>query len=195
MFTRLLVVALSLILLTTACVHRQALTLATYNIRNGKGMDNKTDLSRTAEVLKSFKADVIAVQEADSATVRSGGRFVLGDLAEKGSWRYLFAPAIAYNGGTYGVGILSKKGALRHYAVPLPGREEERVLLVAEFKRHVVFCTHLSLNAADRAASLAIINGQAALFTKPVYLMGDLNAEPGSDLLNAVTGDSCTFTV
>jgi endonuclease/exonuclease/phosphatase (EEP) superfamily protein YafD len=49
-------------------------------------------------------------------------------------------------------------------------------------------------------ASLDIINTEASLFTKPVYLMGDLNAEPASNLLTALgkdwtnlSGESFTF--
>ena len=130
--------------------------LITYNIRNAKGMDNKTDYNRTAAVIKNAYADIIALQELDSATKRNGGEYALKILAEKTGLHFLFGAAIAYQGGKYGVGILSKQKPLKWYTVNLPGREEERVLLVAEFKKYVIFCTHLSLTDADRLKCLLL---------------------------------------
>ncbi|HEV7330574.1 MAG TPA: endonuclease/exonuclease/phosphatase family protein [Flavisolibacter sp.] len=159
------------------------LKLLSYNIRNGKGMDNQTDYDRTVAVLKKADPHVMALQEVDSITGRSKGVDVLSLLAEKTGMHGVYGAAINYNGGRYGVGILSGEKPLQHYTVPLPGREEQRVLLVAEFSDYVIFCTHLSLTAEDRLASIAVVNRQAEGFTKPIYLLGDLNAEPSSTFL------------
>ena len=155
-----------------------------YNIRNAKGMDNKADYGRTAAVIQNANADIIALQELDSVTKRNGGEDVLKILSERTGLFAVYGAAIDYQGGKYGVGILSKQKPLNNYTVPLPGREEMRVLLVAEFKKHVIFCTHWSLTEADRVTSASVINKEAAKFRKPVYLLGDLNAEPTS---NAIT--------
>ena len=175
------------------------LKLASYNIRNGKGMDGKTDLDRTVSVIKNMDADVIALQEVDSMTKRNEVD-VLKYLEEKLKLNSVFGAAISYQGGKYGVGLLSKQKPIRHYTIPLPGKEEERVLLVVEFKKYIVFSTHLSLTEADRNTSVEIINQQAALFTKPVYLFGDLNAEPQSTAMtllkrdwNLLSGEAPTF--
>lgn len=176
------------------------LRLMTYNIRNAKGMDNKADYDRTAAVIKNANADIIALQELDSATKRNGSEYALKILAEKTGLHFLFGAAISYQGGRYGVGILSKQKPLKWYTIPLPGKEEERVLLVGEFKKYVIFCTHLSLTNADRLTSVAIINAQANNFTKPIYLLGDLNAEPSSNAITAlqqkwtlISGEEVTF--
>jgi endonuclease/exonuclease/phosphatase family metal-dependent hydrolase len=176
------------------------LRLISYNIRNGKGMDNITDYSRIANVFNNANADVIAVQEVDSITQRNKNLDVLAHLAKTTNLHGVYGAAIDYNGGRYGVGILSKHKALNYYTVPLPGREEKRVLLVAEFEQYVIFCTHLSLTEEDRLTSLATIDSQAARFTKPVYLLGDLNAEPSSPAINLLkknwkllTSDAPTF--
>jgi endonuclease/exonuclease/phosphatase family metal-dependent hydrolase len=162
------------------------LRLLSYNIRNGKGMDNKVDYDRTATVLKNSKADIIALQELDSVTKRNGGENTIQVLADKTGLFQVYGSAIPYQGGKYGVGILSKQKPLKYYTVPLPGREEERVLLIAEFTKYVIFCTHLSLTAEDRIASIAIINEQAEKFRKPIYLLGDLNAEPASKAITSL---------
>lgn len=159
------------------------LRLLSYNIRNAKGMDNKTDYDRTASVIKNVNANVIALQELDSVTKRSSVD-VLKILAQKTGYHFVYGAAIQYQGGGYGVGILSKQKPLRWYTIPLPGREEERILLVAVFKRYVIFCTHWSLTEADRLTSADIINREAGKFTKPVYLLGDMNAEPNSVAIN-----------
>lgn len=158
---------------------QRKLRLLSYNIRNAKGMDNKTDYDRTAAVLKNANAHIIALQELDSVTKRSGVD-VLKILAGKTGYHSVYGAAIHYQGGRYGVGILSKEKPLRWYTLPLPGREEERILLVAVFKKYVIFCTHWSLTEADRLTSADIINREAAKFTKPIYLLGDMNAEPNS---------------
>ncbi|NTS41842.1 endonuclease/exonuclease/phosphatase family protein [Flavisolibacter sp. BT320] len=166
-----------------------ALRLLSYNVRNGKGMDNVTDYDRTAAVIKKAGAQVVALQELDSATGRSQGVDVLSVLAQKTGMHGVYGAAIPYNGGRYGVGILSREKPLRHYTVPLPGREEQRVLLVAEYKEFVLFNTHLSLTEEDRTASISIINKEAVQFTKPIFLLGDLNAEPSSLFLSQLKKD------
>lgn len=176
------------------------LRIVSYNVRNGKGMDNKTDYDRTAAVILKAGAQVVALQELDSATVRSQGVDVLSVLAKKTGMHGVYGAAIPYSGGKYGVGVLSKEKPLRNYSVPLPGKEEQRVLLVAEFNGFVIFNTHLSLTEDDRMASITLINKEATKFKKPVFLLGDLNAEPSSAFLTQLrkdwqllSGDAPTF--
>jgi endonuclease/exonuclease/phosphatase family metal-dependent hydrolase len=171
----------------TAAAQQTNLTLLSYNVRNGKGMDNQTNYDRTAAVIQKAAAQVVALQELDSSTGRSQGVDVLSVLAQKTGMHAVYGAAIPYNGGKYGVGILSKEKPLRFYTVPLPGREEQRVLLVAEFTTFVIFNTHLSLTEEDRLSSIALINREADRFTKSIYLLGDLNAEPSSLFIKNLT--------
>jgi endonuclease/exonuclease/phosphatase family metal-dependent hydrolase len=168
--------------------------LLTYNIRNAKGMDNKVDYDRIAAVLLQAKADIIALQEVDSVTTRSARVDVLQQLAQKTGMHAVYGAAIPLQGGKYGVALLSKEKPLQHYTVPLPGKEEERVLLVVEFKKYVVFNTHFSLTEADRLTSVNKINEQSARFQKPIYLLGDLNAEPASPVIAALQQDWTLLT-
>ena len=41
------------------------LQLVAYNIKHGRGMDNKVDLRRIASVLRKLKPDLVALQEID----------------------------------------------------------------------------------------------------------------------------------
>lgn len=159
---------------------RLTIHLTSYNIQHGKGFDGKIDYARQADVLLKAKADVVAIQEVDSVTRRSGGLYSLEEIGKHAGMYSTFAPAIDFQGGKYGIGILSKTQPISSHRIPLPGREESRMLLVAEFKHYVVACTHLSLTETDRLSSIPLIVEEAARWQKPFILMGDLNDEPGS---------------
>lgn len=163
-------------------VHKVRLT--SYNIQHGKGMDGRIDYDRQARILRKAHADVAAIQEVDSATRRCEGLYSLGEIGRKAKMYATFAPTIKYQGGKYGIGILSKKRPLSVHRIPLPGREEPRMLLVAEFKHYVVACAHLTLTDEDRMASLPLIVAEASKWQKPFLIMGDLNDEPGMPFYN-----------
>ena len=71
----------------------------------------------------------------------------------------------------------------------LPGREEARALIMAEFDNYIYCCTHLSLTEEDRMASLELIKDFAAAHKKPFFLAGDLNAEPESAFIKYLQQD------
>ena len=153
-------------------------TLMSYNVRNCLGMDDRRDVARTASVINAVRPDVVAVQELDSVTGRSGGAYVLADLAAATGMIPLYAPAIAYDGGAYGIGILCSERPIAVRRISLPGREEERAAIVAEFPDYFMCSTHLSLTEADRLASVDSLTALAAGAAKPFFLAGDFNAHP-----------------
>ena len=162
--------------------------LMSYNIRNGIGMDNQRDLQRVADVIRAYGPDVVAVQEVDSMTARSGQRDVLGELATLTGMIPVYAPAIDFDGGKYGVGLLCREEPLSVERRALPGREERRTVVAAEFPGYVFACTHLSLTEADRLLSLPILKEVASRIpAKPFYLAGDFNAEPSEDFIQSFT--------
>lgn len=157
-------------------------------------MDNVCSFRRIADVILDENPDVVAIQEVDSATRRSGNKYVLGEIAERTRMHAAYAPAIDHDGGKYGIGILSKKKPLDVQAMPLPGREERRVLMVAEFDDYLFCCTHLSLTEEGRLASLHIINAVAASKKKPFFLAGDMNDRPDSEFIRSLQKDFQVLT-
>jgi endonuclease/exonuclease/phosphatase family metal-dependent hydrolase/predicted phosphodiesterase len=157
-----------------------AIRIMSYNVHNFVGMDNKRDYDRIAGVVRAVAPDVVAIQEADSATQRSEGVYTLRELANRTLMFPIYAPAIEYQGGKYGIGILAKEKPLNVRQIPLPGREENRMLLIAEFEKYVFACTHFSLTPEDRLASVAIINQAVKGTVKPLFLAGDMNSVPTS---------------
>ncbi|MBQ8770519.1 MAG: metallophosphoesterase [Bacteroides sp.] len=170
------------------------LKLMTYNIRNAKGMDGVCNFQRIANVISNEAPDVVAIQELDSMTTRSGQKFVLNEIAERTQMHASYAPAISFQGGKYGIGILSRKKPLDIHSYPLPGREEARMLMVAEFEDYFFACTHLSLTEEDRLASLDIIKKSVGKSDKPYFLAGDLNDTPDSKFIKALQQDFQVLT-
>ncbi|MDH6357088.1 endonuclease/exonuclease/phosphatase family protein [Parabacteroides sp. PF5-9] len=165
------------------------LRILSYNIRNGRGMDGRVDYDRVAQVIMQAEPTVVALQEVDSMTARSGQTDVLRELAERVLMYRTYGPAIDFDGGKYGVGVLSKEKPLNSYTIKLPGREEQRVLLIVEFERYILGCTHLSLTEEDRMYSLDLIRREAMGTAKPFFIAGDLNARPDSPFIQQMSED------
>ena len=178
---------LTVLCFTCLVVGAQTVRMMSYNIHNGVGMDKVRDYDRLAKVILQMHPNFVAIQELDSVTHRSNGDDVLGELAKRTKMRAFYAPAIDYDGGKYGIGVLAKKKPVIVYKHALPGKEEQRALIVVEFKKMVFCCTHLSLTKEDRLASLKIIQDIASQFKgkKPVFVAGDFNDSPNSPLLEA----------
>ena len=168
------------------------LRLMTYNIRNGRGMDDSLSIARTAAVINRVAPEAVVVQELDSMTARSGQTYVLGELAKLTDMQAYFAPAIDFDGGKYGIGMLCRETPVRVKALPLPGREEARALLMVEFKDYVYVCTHLSLTEEDRLSSLEILKQLGGETEKPLFIAGDWNDTPSSPFMQAM-GEAFTL--
>ena len=56
---------------------QNTLKLMSYNIKNANGMDNVCNFQRIANVINNTSPDVVAIQEVDSMTNRSGQKYVL----------------------------------------------------------------------------------------------------------------------
>ena len=177
-----IVLALVFCGITLAVLGQDTLKVMTYNVRHCAGMDLVLDYDRTAAVIAMQQPDVVALQELDSMTGRSGQRYQLGDLARHTQYHPVFGSAIDYDGGKYGVGILTRETPLSAKRIPLPG-EEPRVLLVVELQEYVIACTHLDLEEKQRLASVPLILEEAQRWQKPFILAGDWNDTPGSELL------------
>ena len=168
---------------------QNTLKLMSYNIKNANGMDNVCNFQRIANVINNASPDVVAIQEVDSMTNRSGQKYVLGEIAERTQMHGYFAPAIDYDGGKYGIGLLTKQVPLRLQTLPLPGREEARTLILAEFADYIYCCTHMSLTEEDRMKSLELVKAFTSSSTKPLFLAGDMNAEPESGFIKELQKD------
>lgn len=181
-----IVLAVVLCGITMAVLGQDTLKVMTYNVRHCAGMDLVLDYDRTAAVIIQQQPDVVALQELDSMTGRSGQQYQLGELANRTQYYSVFGSAIEYDGGKYGVGILTQETPMSTKRIPLPG-EESRMVLVVELQDYVIACTHLDLEEKQRLASVPLIVEEAQRWQKPFILAGDWNDALNSELLQEMT--------
>lgn len=187
-------IAAAAIAALASCSEPTTVKMMSYNIHNGIGLDEVTDYARIGEMIKSHNPDVVAIQEIDSATTRSEGVYVLGEIAKAAGMNDYYAPAIDYRGGKYGIGLLCKEEPISIKRHALPGREEQRAIIIAEFPEYAFACTHLSLTEDDRNASAEIIRSLAKEYDKPFYIAGDFNAKLESQFIKDITTDFTPLT-
>ncbi len=161
--------------------------IMSWNIRAGLGMDGVRDISRAAAVIRSVDADVVALQEVDRNTARASGIDQLAELEKGTGLVATWCKAIDHAGGEYGVALLSREAPLRVQRIKLPllGKNEQRVLLMAEFADYSVGVTHLSLLPGERLAAVDALRGGISP-DKPLFLAGDWNDEPTSEFVRKI---------
>lgn len=176
---RLLIILVCCVVGVTASA--QKVRVMSYNVKNGIGMDGVKNIERCVDVIRKAKPDVVAIQEVDSIT-RRNKYYVLGKMGDLLGYHAYFGKAISYKGGSYGVGVLSKKPALSVKTYPLPNHREARVLLVVEYEKYYMLCTHLSgvPRKLGRGIQVDIIRDVVAKLDKPAFIAGDTNALPTS---------------
>lgn len=159
---------------TTPDKEDNSVRLMSYNIRNARGLDNITDYDRIANVILEAAPDIIGIQELDSVTGRSKGVDVLDILSRETLMYPTYAASIDYDGGKYGIGVLSKEKPINVIKVPLPCRNEPRMLLIVELEDYYFANTHFSLNSEDRMKAVEIINREVNKLdnSKPFFLVG-----------------------
>lgn len=156
------------------------LRLMSFNIHHGEGMDNKIDVTRIGNLIQNTNAEVVALQEVDSVVGRSGKIDIMLQLEKQTGMYASFGFSILHDGGKYGNGVLTREKPLSVKKITLAGASEARTALIVELNRYVVVNTHLSLTEAERLESVRLITEAISVYKKPVFLLGDLNALPGS---------------
>jgi endonuclease/exonuclease/phosphatase family metal-dependent hydrolase len=167
----------------------RSVRILSYNVRHGEGLDGKIDLARIARVVRDLNPDLVALQEIDKATGRTGGVDQMKEFGNLTDMHYAFGSFMDYSGGEYGMGILSR-GPIReavNHVLP-PGYEPRSALAVrvalGNAGREMLFVgAHLFETAEERLAQAAKL---AELFKDemaPVILAGDFNSEPDSGVI------------
>ena len=169
------------------------LRLLSYNIHHGEGIDRKLDLQRIATVILSVKPDIVALQEVDQNTARTGNVDQANELARLTKMNVVFGANIPLQGGKYGNAILSRFPITRsrNYLLPNVGNGEQRGVLQATLsldksdKEIQVLATHFDHRqpGTERELSAEAVNQLAREIAEPAVLMGDLNAVANSQPL------------
>ena len=172
-----------------------ALRVLTYNIHHGEGTDGNIDLARTAEVIRGADADLVALQEVDRETMRTGEVDQLSELERLTGMRGVFGKAMDFQGGAYGVAILSRLPVASVDNMPLPGapeREPRTALSVDVATRsglRVRFTsTHLDQGREieSRTAQVHFLAETMSRADTPSILAGDFNSTADTDIIATV---------
>lgn len=179
--------------LTTEDNQNLRLRILSYNIHHAEGVDGKLDVPRIAQVILSVKPDLVALQEVDKNTIRTGKVNQDIELSRLTKMNSVFGSNITFQGGQYGNAILSKFPIIKNKNFLLPNVDsgEQRGLLQSQIqisnKENVLFfSTHLDHRRSDteRLASAKAINQIISLDNKsPAILAGDFNDVPDSPTL------------
>ena len=171
------------------------LKVMTYNIHHCNPPDNgdKIDVEAVARVINAEKPDLVALQEVDVNTERSGkGKNQAKQLAEMTGMYYYFSKAIDHGGGDYGVAVLSRFPVLDsvRYALPVHADMPEELRTVAAVtvllpgERKLLFAsTHLGLKEPNRLLQAERIVSSFEKNNLPMILAGDFNAVPESTVI------------
>lgn len=174
--------------------------VVSYNIRSGL----EQGLESVAQVITALDADLVALQEVDSRTVRSGAVEQVAELAARcGYGHHQFFSATPWEGGgEYGLGLLSRQRLSETATVQLPvdgpdahpSATEPRIVATATLPWGLkVLNTHFGLTNSQRTRQARLVAELSRQAGEPLILLGDFNAvpeDPVLDPLRAVLHDA-----
>ncbi len=167
---------------------QQKVRVLTYNIHHGANMKNEIDLAAIAKVINNAHPDLVALQEVDSVTNRTGKVDQLKELARLTGMYCYFGRSMWYDGGGYGTGILSKypiKSARTLQMTVGDGKEPRATGIInveLPGKLAITFAsTHLDVEDEDTWRIQEAKQLKGLVVNKlPLILAGDFNAEPNT---------------
>ena len=185
----------SLLFSFTTTYSQQTIKILSYNIFHGELAyeKGKPNIDSIAHLINTYKPDLAAFQEVDSATGRSEKLYFtrinfIAELAKKTGMYGFFGKAMDYDGGGYGEGILSRKPAQATTSIlPAPYGGEPRSVIFIEYplskKKKIVFAgTHLCHQYEEnRIEQVTEINKIFEKIKLPAILCGDLNFTPDKE--------------
>jgi endonuclease/exonuclease/phosphatase family metal-dependent hydrolase len=197
----------------TSAKKAKNLKVMSYNIHhcNPPSAGDLIDVAAIAKVIKNEKPDLVALQEVDVNTERSGkGLNQARELARLTGMNYFFAKAIDHQGGDYGVAVLSRFAILDSVKFILPIdpviKGETRTIAaitveIAKGKKVIFASTHLDLKEQNRLTQAELIVKHFEKSGLPMILAGDFNALPDSKVIQYLDKNftrscqNCAFTI
>jgi len=164
------------------------LTIVTYNIHHGEGVDELYSAIRIARTLEQYKPDLVALQEVDMGTNRTDGDLQVNIIANHLGMFHVFGKTIDYLGGEYGNAILSKYPIIATQNTDIsPDITSERrgllrVTIDIGFRTLKFYSTHFGIMDEEQSYHSKRLGRVFNLLMnkEPVIFCGDLNAEPYS---------------
>jgi endonuclease/exonuclease/phosphatase family metal-dependent hydrolase len=165
---------------TSALTRGGGLKIMVYNIKHG----DLSSLESIASVIDAQDPDIVALQEVDVLTNRSGRVDQAARLGQLTGMYHAFQPSLlSYDGGQYGLALLSRYPIVSSQRIPLRSAAEQRILALMEVAldpAHVipVGVTHFGTTGATERQQQAEDVKAALAGRSWAVLGGDLNATP-----------------
>ncbi|HLT71267.1 MAG TPA: endonuclease/exonuclease/phosphatase family protein [Cyclobacteriaceae bacterium] len=162
------------------------LRVLTYNIYHGEAADGSVDMDLLASIINEVKPDLVALQEVDKNTQRTGGIDITEELARRTGLKGYFVKHRDFQGGEYGNAILSRfpvtdiDAIEGYHSTPSIITFAFATVEVASGEELIFGCAHLTTRSEDRKEQARQLM-KYYVETKnraPMVLTGDLNAEP-----------------
>lgn len=200
---------LALLIALTACARTRpdppvdqttadTIHVVAYNIHHGEGMDEVVDLERLARLIVDTNPDLVALQEVDRETERTGGVDQANALGRLTGLEAVFGAFMPYQGGEYGMAVLSRWPVVASQNLRLPDGAEPRSSVSVRIRapntgREFLFVgIHFYRTEEERLAQATRLLELIQEDTIPVILAGDFNSTPGSAVIDLLAR---SFTV
>ncbi len=162
-----------------------SLTVMTYNIRHGMGIDGVLDFSRVVETIREVDPDILILNEVDQENPRSAGLRQAEIIAKELNMSYFFS--LAEGRSNYGNAVLSKFPITAEFGFVLPRPEWmlavdrgcSAIVTEIEGREVLVMGTHLGLGGILEIQTelRKILEVYLEHEEIPAIIAGDLNAE------------------
>ena len=159
--------------------------IVTFNIAHGKGLDETIDVERQANLVNTFKPDIVFLQEIDMYTKRAGERNQIREFSKKVYLPYCSMESnITLEDGYYGDGIISRFpiSFSVNYLMPLTDlNHEQRGILYNRISLGTakinLFSVHLSTYEDERILACKELNRIMSKIDKNeiIIIGGDFN--------------------
>jgi endonuclease/exonuclease/phosphatase family metal-dependent hydrolase len=179
-----------------------SVVVATFNIQHARTESGEVEPRKLGAACEELGAGVIALQEVDRNTKRSGDLDLTALAGEETGMQACFGPAMEMEGGEYGNALLvdGDLGDREVLILPQTSRyegAEQRVAILAHVhtggETFSVACTHLDFRPALAELQLASVLDALRRRPGPHLLMGDLNLPP-SVVIPAVEANGWSAT-
>jgi len=180
----------------------RTLRVMSYNIHhaNPPSEIDKIDVQAIVKVIKAKNPDLVALQEVDFSTDRSGEGNQAELIAKALDMEYYFAKAIDYDNGEYGNAILSKFPIRNGEVLALPNHPEDNtenrvvaigLIDISEDQNILFGSTHLDYKEDSKSRILQVneLIEIARDENRPLILGGDFNDDLDSETIRLLDSE------
>ncbi|QJR81698.1 hypothetical protein CA267_013460 [Alteromonas pelagimontana] len=172
---------------------KMALKIMAFNIQAGRNADGEINLESIAKLIELAAPDIVALQEVDMNTDRSGGLDMVAILANLTGYEASFGPAMEYDNGHYGNALLSKTSFVETTTLQLAEGGEPRsaakgtITIPSDIQVDLYSAHFDAWERLARVDSAYQLNTLATDNQRPAVLAGDLNAVLGSESIKVLS--------